>query len=458
MSFTTKPFPGGSPINTTRKSTKVPEGIEEAEQTVEQAMQTLEKRIDLEGSARYSGALRRRRVIQSGRNLLRLVMVYGLTDYSLRMVGLWGTVMGWGSLCKSGVRKRLRQCQGWIGMLIVLVLLSGKLSIPRYRGLRLRLIDATTVRQVGSRKANWRLHLSFDLSSARIDEVLLTSAKEGETLTHWQFQPDEICLADRYYSVPRGVGMLLGAMALFVLRIGWQNLPLQDQEKQPFRVSDWLRVLSCDPAATPAQTQVWVQTPQGRFPIRLIARAIPPEKAERIRQNLRKAAKERKHGLDERSLLAAGFVMVVSNLPESWSASQILDLYRFRWQVELVFKRLKGILAFDHLRATDPVLAQVYLLTKILIALLLEECRWQVALSNPEALQDTQHPVSCWRLTQLLHEMLRQAICGSLTLDLIQKHQGQLRRYLCDDPRRRPSQLAHLPHLGEVYDFYGSAA
>jgi hypothetical protein len=454
MSFTTKPFPGGSPINTTRKRRTTPEEKEKAEQAVEHAMQSLEMRIDLEGSARYSGALRRRRVIQSAKNLLRLVMVYGLTDYSLRMVGLWATVMEWGSLCKSGVRKRLRQCQQWIGMLVVLVLVSGKLSIPRHKGVRLRVIDATTVSQPGSKKANWRLHLSFDLTTTRIDDVQLTPAKEGETLTRWQFQANEICLADRYYGVLRSVGVLLGALAYFVIRIGWQNLPLQDREEQPFEVCNWLRVLSSDPAATPAQAQVWVQTPQGRFPIRLIARAIPPEKAARIRQNLLKEAKHSKRRLDERSLLAAGFVVLVSNLPEThWSATQILELYRFRWQVELVFKRLKSILTFDHLRATDPALAQVYLLTKILIALLLDEYRWQLVLSYPEALQDSQHPLSPWRMTQLLHETLRHAICGSLSLDLILKHYSKLKRYLCDDPRRRPLQFAHLPHLGDVYGF-----
>jgi len=50
--------------------------------------------------------------------------------------------------------------------------------------------------------------------------------------------------------------------------------------------------------------------------------------------------------------LVAGFVLLLTNLPASqWSAQQIAQLYRLRWQVELYFKRTKSILQLDHLRA-----------------------------------------------------------------------------------------------------------
>ena len=422
---------------------------------MEHALTCLETGIDLEGSARYSGALIRRRVIQSARYLLKLVMVYVLTDASLSMVGLWGTVREWGSLSKNGVRKRLCHSRTWIACLIVLVLQAGKLSLPQHTGFRLRLFDASLISQPGSKKANWRLHISFDLSAGRIDDVQLTSIKTGESLTHFQFAANEICLADRYYSVLRSLGVLFGACAQFVIRIGWQNLPVQDRAGEPFSIPDWLKVLSSDPAGQPAQTQVWVQTPQGRFPVRLVARAIPPDKAEQKRKALRAEAKRKHRCLDERSLLAAGFVVLVSNLPDtSWSAHQILDLYRFRWQVELIFKRLKGLLQLDHLRVThDPGLAQLYLLTKILIALLLDKLQWQLAMADTESFTDPERPIRLWRLNQLVLEVFRQAMISSLTGAAIQKHLPELKRYLCDPPRRRRSQFAERPDLGMVYDF-----
>lgn len=424
------------------------------EKQVQYAIQRLEKGGNLEESARYSKALQRHRVIQSAHNLLRMTMLYSLTDLSLRMVGLWGTVMGWGSLSKSGVRQRLRQCQEWIGVLIVQVMRMGQVELPQRTGYALEVIDVSNVSQPGSRKIDWRLHLRFDLMRRSIAGVQLTDGKQGETLTRWQFTPDSILLADRIYGVARSLGVLFGAAAFFVIRIGWQNLPLFDREGQRFAIADWLGVLSADPAAPPAQVQLWGHTPQGHFPLRLVARAIPPEKAEKIRQNLRAEAKHKKRQLDERSVLAAGFVMVVSNLPDSaWTASDILALYRLRWQIELVFKRLKSLLHFDHLRATDPQLAQVYLLTKILIALLLGEAQWRFALAAGETFVDPQRPLSFWRLTQLLLEAFRQSVCGSLSPHLIDQHLPQLKRYLCDEPRRRQRQLASLPDLGMLCGF-----
>ena len=421
---------------------------------MEKMLSSMAQEVDLEGSARYSGALCRKRVIQSAHNLLKLVLGYALTDYSLRMLGLWATLMGWGSLSKSGVRKRICQCQSWIGVLLVAVLVRGKLVQPRLPGQRLRLFDCSTVSQPGSHKIDWRLHLGFDLCAGRMTDVHLTDGKQGESLTRWQIAPGEICLADRASGVPRSLGVLLGAAASFVIRIGWQNLPLQDGQGQLFGLAQWLKVQSEDPSAPPAQVWVWVTTPQGCFRVRLIARAIPPDKAARNRKKLQAEAKHKKTRLDERSLLAAGFVMVVSNLPQAtWSAGEILDLYRFRWQIELVFKRLKSILCFDNLRATDPHLAQVYLLSKLLIALLVTEGEWRLALAAPETFQNPDRPVSRWRLNQLALAAFRQSVCGVLSWELIFKHLPQLDRYLCDEPRRRQSQLAALRNLATLWGF-----
>jgi hypothetical protein len=421
--------------------------LDELTPKVDNALSLLEKRADLEGSARYSGALLRRRVVQTALNLLRFVLVYCLTDYSLTMVGAWGTLKGWGSLCKNGVRQRLHGCQAWIGVLIIQVLIAGQLSLPRMAGMRVRIFDASCASQPGERRAHWRMHLGVDLGHGRMEDIKLTHCKVGESLTLWQFSAGEVILADRAYGVARSIGMILGAAAYFVIRIGWQNLPVQDADGHPFSLSDWLRVQSADPAATPAQVQVWVKTPQGRFPIRVVARAIPPEKAEQARQNLRAEAKRKHRKLDERSLLAAGFVMVASNLPGlTASAAEILALYRFRWQVELVFKRLKSLLLLDHLRVTsDEALAQTCLLGRILVALVLEEFQWRLALAHTDSFQDPDRPVSRWRLMQLTLEAFKTAMIGSYLPEDIQTHWDQLQRYLSDEPRRRKSQFAHRP-------------
>ena len=65
--------------------------------------------------------------------------------------------------------------------------------------------------------------------------------------------------------------------------------------------------------------------------------------------------------------------MVTDLDAECLPAVQALELYRLRWQIELVFKRLKSLLGLGNLRAKNGALARTYLLSKLLGALLVEE-------------------------------------------------------------------------------------
>src|SRR4051812_32286108 len=65
--------------------------------------------IDLEATARASGALVRRRAIRSAEMLLRLALAYGPGGLSLRMAAAWAGVSGLADLSDTAVMKRLRR-------------------------------------------------------------------------------------------------------------------------------------------------------------------------------------------------------------------------------------------------------------------------------------------------------------------------------------------------------------
>jgi hypothetical protein len=50
----------------------------------------------------------------------------------------------------------------------------------------------------------------------------------------------------------------------------------------------------------------------------------------------------------------------------------VLEFYRLRWQIELVFKRMKSILGLGHLPKKDPLSAQAWLEGKLFTGLLIE--------------------------------------------------------------------------------------
>jgi hypothetical protein len=86
--------------------------------------------------------------------------------------------------------------------------------------------------------------------------------------------------------------------------------------------------------------------------------------------------KARKEGwkLQPESLIYAQYVMVLSTFPPAtYSAQRVLEAYRLRWQVELVFKRLKQIAQLGHLPKHDKESSQAWLYGKLLVALLTEK-------------------------------------------------------------------------------------
>ncbi|MDR0707376.1 MAG: transposase, partial [Treponema sp.] len=58
--------------------------------------------------------------------------------------------------------------------------------------------------------------------------------------------------------------------------------------------------------------------------------------------------------------------------PASVAAEDALEAYRWRWQVETRFKRLKSILDFGELPKKNPAASEAWLNGKIMAALLIE--------------------------------------------------------------------------------------
>jgi IS4 transposase len=70
----------------------------------------------------------------------------------------------------------------------------------------------------------------------------------------------------------------------------------------------------------------------------------------------------------------AGYICLITSLgQEQLSAANALELYRFRWQIELAFKRLKSLLALGDLPAKDPALVHTIIYAKLLAALILDD-------------------------------------------------------------------------------------
>jgi len=398
---------------------------------------------DLESSAKEMKALVRRRGIHSGGDLLRICLAYGVCDWSLRLLAVWCTVKGICDISDVALLGRLRQSTPWLGRLLVQMLGLNKNGLVQPE-VSLRLMDATVISRPGSKGTDWRVHLSLNVGQMSVDGVEVTDAKGGESLARLPSRPGEIVVADRGLAFANSLGPVLAAGAWLAVRLNWQNLPLWEQPQQRFDITAWLSQLEKD-ELTSVERTLWLPTPQGNFLVRLVAGRLPQAAAERARQRVRENAKKKGRTPDQRSLLAAGFLLVLTNLPAlSWSADQVLHLYRLRWQVELSMKRLKSLLHLDHLRAQDPALAQAYLLSKLLAALILDRMTHPLAALTPHWFVSFLRPLSLWRLTSLLQDHLISLIRGAIDFSMLLRAWPRLGRFLRNPPRQRSQQDARL--------------
>jgi hypothetical protein len=234
-------------------------------------------------------------------------------------------------------------------------------------------MDASCVNRPGSKGTDRRLHLSFDLGSLTIDSIQFTDSSGGETFSRYPVCAGDICLGDRGYAHRRGVWSIVRRGADALMRINWQNFPLVGTGGKRFDILAHAKRLGT------TQVGDWaVRTAaSGDAPSmdgRVVALRRSPAAAEQERRRIRREARKKHRMPDQRSLEAAGYIFLFTTLGyDVASASDILQLYRFRWQIELVFKRLKGIVQLDDIPKCSDKLLDSVLLSRVLAALLIDD-------------------------------------------------------------------------------------
>lgn len=330
---------------------------------------------ELERSARRFGALVRKREVRSAEALLRLALAYGVLGLSLRQTAAWAQVAGIANVSDVALLKRLRAADGWLGHVLGLKL-AERAPLPTASGtLRLRLVDATVISRPGSTGTDWRVHLGFNLASFSIDHLELTDGHGGETLTRFEFSRGDLVVGDRGYSHRRGLHAVTAAGADYVVRLNWQNLPLRRLDGGVFDLFGFLRML---PEAAAEEAAVVVAANPRHATLAMPARIVAIRRSEAAataaRARAMKSSAKKGKRLDPRTLESAGYLFVLTSVPaHRLPAAHILESYRFRWQIELAFKRLKSLLFMDELSARDPPLARTFIYAKLIAALLLED-------------------------------------------------------------------------------------
>jgi hypothetical protein len=222
------------------------------------------------------------------------------------------------------------------------------------------------------------VHYVVQLPSLVCDFVSVTGVRGGETLCRIPVRAGDVLLADRGYSHRAGVAWVLAEGGDIIVRHQGANFPLQDRKGRDFDPLLTLRSLrQHEPGTWPVRFEhagrtwdVWLHA------VRKSAAAAEQAKAE--------LRTERGPGLQPETLELAEYVVVLTSLdPQAVPARPVLTMYRGRWQIELVFKRLKSLLGVGELAKYDADSAKAWLQAKLLTALLLERLEREAFLFPP---------------------------------------------------------------------------
>jgi hypothetical protein len=240
------------------------------------------------------------------------------------------------------------------------------------RGYNVRALDGTLVKEPGRKGSQWRIHYSVRIPSLVCDHLELTAVKgagTGESLGRFAASPGDLVLADRGFCKPPGIERLHQLGAVVMVRLNSSTLPLWDEAGARFGLLEQVRQLQ--ETGTEREWPVWVQGAKERIAGRLCVLRKSEESAEKTRRRIARKAQQGGPTPKPETLEYARYVMVFTTAPASHlSTAEVLEWYRARWQIELVFKRLKTLAQLGSLPKHDDQSARGWLYGKLLIALL----------------------------------------------------------------------------------------
>ena len=311
---------------------------------------------DLEESAKRTEALCRCRNVANAAALLRMALAYAVSDLSLKDVAAWASALKVAQITGPGLFYRLREAERWLETLLAQTLQQEIGSGPK--GWSLRAVDATVINGPGATGTQWRAHAVTDPVTGKFQSVELTDEHIGEGYGLHPMRRGEVVLGDRAYATARGIAAARQQEAHVVARMNPHTLRLCDKNR---------RIISMKSRAK--------EVPKvGAIEYELLVPIPPPKTKSHKTWPLCKAV----DWIDLRVVGARTrkkeVIWVLTTLPRQEApALVILQLYRLRWQIELLFKRLKSLLHLDALPSRQGPTARSWMLARLLAAALAQK-------------------------------------------------------------------------------------
>ena len=319
-------------------------------------------------------------------NALRTIMIHLGTGASLKETAAYAKVAGLCNLSSVSLFNRLVKFGPYFKAMCQTMILDNNICTA-HMSERLVLVDSTDVKEPGPTGSHYRLHYGFSLNDCSCIHMELTSVGgkgTGETLTRYPVVSGDHFIADRGYSNSRGISHVVENGGKVLIRLNHKVLPIFSVSGSPFQLQRELKKL-----VAPGDFAEWRckirkhMTDEWIFG-RICAIRRDEESTTRAISLAKEDARRKNKSISEEALQLCRYTILFTTFDESgYPAEKILEIYRWRWQIELVFKRFKSLLALGCLAKKTDGSAKAWLYGKLMLALLIERVAFQQRSFSP---------------------------------------------------------------------------
>ena len=319
-----------------------------------------------------SGAIQRLRGFASSESLMRTLLLHVAQGFSLRETVVLAKLADLAAVSDVALLKRLRNSEEWLRCLCVDLLRENDLACaPTARPFRI--VDGTIVKEPGKTGSQWRILYSIQLPALVCGFFDMTSTRgkgNGESFRRLPVRPGELIIGDAGYWSTAGIEFVQQRAADVLVRVNPQTFVADSPDGKRVDLLSLVATLS-----EPNQTGEWPVVLPGQISpvagricaIRKSEHAIQQAHRRVARKAIRKQTKTKPETMEY-----VKYVILFTTEVRAPTA-EILEWYRRRWQIELVFKRLKTLAHLGHLPKHDEGSSRAWLYGKLLVALLTQK-------------------------------------------------------------------------------------
>jgi hypothetical protein len=330
--------------------------------------------------------------VKSVPDWMRIFLIHLAGGYSLEETATRAKLAGLGSISDVALMKRLQNSGEWFHRMGLQLIAERGIQLQTQVGFNLKLIDGSVVKEPGKTGSEWRLHYALTVPDLRCDHFELTPVKgtgTGETLMRFPVAPGDCLMGDRAYATVKNVEYVHEHKGDIIVRMNHQSLPLYSSDDLRFNLLGAVATLT-----KPGQTGEWqveVHSDERIIPGRLCVVRKDDEAIRKALKRLNRRGQKKGNEIQPETKEFAKYIMVFTTLSkEILELGSVLELYRFRWQIELAFKRFKSLAQLGHIPKHSDLSAKAWLYGKLFICLLTEKLVSMADFFSPWGVVDTQ--------------------------------------------------------------------